>query len=249
MKNSILITGGSGKVGKCLVKHFLKQEWSVLFTSTSEQGVLAMQDLFGSPDLHGYVADFLLPDMPRQLVTTVLETFGPVQHLVNNARSLKSLTVGQDGVTARHHFQEELLMDVIVPYELSMALFSRQANALHSIVNIGSQYGVVAPNLGLYDDPKGSAIQYGVSKAALGHLTKELAVRLASGNIRVNCVAYGGVEGRVDEAFKARYAALCPSGKMLREADIAGPVDFLVSTGSAGVTGHSLVVDGGWSVW
>ena len=249
MTGSILITGGSGKIGKCLVKHFLEQGWDVLFTSTSEAGIATVKNQFESTRLYGFVADLLVQDMPVKLVGAIHDSFGPVQHLVNNARSLKSLAVGDDGVTARHHFQTEFLMDVIVPYELSMALFNKQGNELQSIVNIGSQYGVVAPNLGLYERPQDSVVQYGVAKAALGHLTKELAVRMASRQVRVNCVAYGGVAGRVDESFKARYAALCPAGRMLDESEIAGPVDFLVRAGSSGVTGHTLVVDGGWSIW
>ena len=102
----------------------------------------------------------------------------------------------------------ELLMDVVVPYELTMALVQHPSSKLESVVNIGSQYGVVAPNLNLYSDPvRESPLHYGVAKAGMGHLTKELAIRLAGQGIRVNCVAYGGVEGRVDDDFKARYSS------------------------------------------
>jgi NAD(P)-dependent dehydrogenase (short-subunit alcohol dehydrogenase family) len=92
-------------------------------------------------------------------------------------------------------------------------------------------------------------LHYGVSKAGLGHLTKELAVRFADQDIRVNCVAFGGVEGRVDENFKNRYSLLCPMGRMLNEGDLAGPVDLLLSSASSAITGHTLIVDGGWSLW
>ena len=128
---------------------------------------------------------------------------------------------------------------------------AQQTNTvLESVVNIGSQYGVVAPNLNLYSEPiKDSPLHYGVAKAALGHLTKELAVRLAPQGIRVNCVAFGGVEGRVGDDFKKRYAELCPMGRMLNEADLAGPVDLLLSPSSSAITGHTLIVDGGWSIW
>jgi NAD(P)-dependent dehydrogenase (short-subunit alcohol dehydrogenase family) len=173
-----------------------------------------------------------------------------VNHLVNNARSLDSLKTDSLGQTSREDFLAEYLMDVVVPYELSMGLFNAQPDQLCTITNIGSQYGVVAANPHLYDDyPKQSPIQYGVAKAALGHLTKELAVRMASKGVRVNCIAYGGVEGRVDEAFKARYAELTPSGRMLSESEILGPLDFLVQESSSSVTGQTLVADGGWSVW
>ena len=51
-------------------------------------------------------------------------------------------------------------------------------------------------------------------------------MRLAIKNIRVNCVAFGGVEGRVDESFKRRYADLCPMQRMLKESELAAPVNF-----------------------
>jgi NAD(P)-dependent dehydrogenase (short-subunit alcohol dehydrogenase family) len=92
-------------------------------------------------------------------------------------------------------------------------------------------------------------VHYGVVKAALIHLTKELAVRFADKNIRVNAVSFGGVEGRVDNQFKKRYADLCPNGRMLNDNDLTGAIDFLISRNSLAVTGHNLVVDGGWTIW
>jgi NAD(P)-dependent dehydrogenase (short-subunit alcohol dehydrogenase family) len=170
--------------------------------------------------------------------------------LINNARNLAYLQIGEDGVVARQDFINEFTLDVVIPYELVMALSQAQESRLRAVINIGSQYGTVAPNLNLYTNPlRESPLQYGVSKAALTQLTKELAVRLAKRGVRVNCVAFGGVEGRVDEEFKKRYAALCPIGRMLGEHELAGPVDLLLSDSASGVTGHVLMVDGGWSIW
>ncbi len=81
------------------------------------------------------------------------------------------------------------------------------------------------------------------------HLTKELAVRLASKEVQVNCIAFGGVEGRVDDAFKERYAKLCPLGRMLRDDEIVGPVDMLLSDKCTGFSVHVIAVDGGMSIW
>jgi NAD(P)-dependent dehydrogenase (short-subunit alcohol dehydrogenase family) len=131
-----------------------------------------------------------------------------------------------------------------------MALATQKNSQIRRVVNIGSQYGTVAVNPHLYIDPvKQSPLHYGVAKAALAHLTKELAVRLAGKNIQVNCVAFGGVEGRVDDAFKERYAKLCPMGRMLRDDEVVGPVDMLLSDKCSGITGHVLAVDGGWGIW
>ena len=92
-------------------------------------------------------------------------------------------------------------------------------------------------------------MNYGVTKAALIHLTKELAVRLAPRGISVNAVSYGGVEGRVDGGFRERYGRLCPTGRMLDDSQVFGAVKFLCSSDSSGMTGHNLIVDGGWTIW
>jgi hypothetical protein len=143
----------------------------------------------------------------------------------------------------------EFMLDVVVPYRLTMMLASTRKSALESVVNISSIYGITAPNLRLYESAEQSAINYGVCKAAQIHLTKELSVRLAPRKIRVNAISYGGIMGRVDEKFAKRYESLCPSGRMLEEADIAGPLRFLINGSASGITGHNLVVDGGWTVW
>jgi hypothetical protein len=144
----------------------------------------------------------------------------------------------------------EFQLSVVVAYELTMGLLAEETAVLENVINISSIYGIVASNQHLYLEPKKQTpIHYGVCKAAMIHLTKELAVRLAPDYIRVNAISYGGIEGRVSGDFLERYAALCPQGRMLTSEDIAEPALFLASVGASGVTGHNLVVDGGWSVW
>lgn len=169
--------------------------------------------------------------------------------LVNNARNIGYLKPDETGRIRYAGWVGEFTLGVILPYELTMGIAESVNSRLRAVINIGSMYGVLAPNLKLYDDPsQQSPVNYGVVKAALIHLTKELAVRLAP-QVRVNAVSFGGVEGRVDQAFRERYAALCPAGSMLKDSEVFGAVKFLASSDSQGMTGHNLIVDGGWSLW
>tara|TARA_Y100001001_G_scaffold4669_1_gene4873 strand:+ start:10612 stop:11367 length:756 start_codon:yes stop_codon:yes gene_type:complete len=251
MNQTVLITGGTGKFGRKFVSHFLEKNWRVVCITTSSARGQDLADSLGSPTgLDVITLNLLDPDAASKLLDQLSKRECSLNHLVNNARSLESLKTDEFGRTARKEFMDEYLMDVVVPYELSMAIFNAQPNQLKTITNIGSQYGVVAANPNLYDgNPTKSPIQYGVAKAALQHLTKELAVRMAGQGVRVNCIAYGGVEGRVSDLFKARYAALTPMGRMLSEDEVIGPLDFLMSEKSTSVTGHTLIADGGWSIW
>jgi len=249
---TILITGATGKIGLVLVKHFLAAGEIVIATGRSNESLAALAAEFVgfSGKLHTLCVDLIDGDA-LELILRSLERTGCIPDcLINNARNSQYLRVDSTGCVGRDDFVSELVLDVVVPYELTMALSKASNSRLRSVVNIGSQYGIVAPNLGLYSDPvRDSLLHYGVAKAALSHLTKELAVRLASQGIRVNSVAYGGVEGRVDHEFEQRYAALCPSGRMLKADELAAPVDLLLSMASSAITGHVLVADGGWSVW
>lgn len=252
MSRKVLITGATGKLGSVLVRHFLDAGDHVIATGRSEEALSQLKAITspGSTHLHLLKIDLMTDHVGSLLVDRLSHLGIEPDCLVNNARSLDSLKLDNLGKASPEDFLNEFKLGVVVPYELVMALANQPTNCLRVIVNVGSIYGTVAPNLKLYTDPeRQSPIQYGVTKAALAHLTKELAVRLAPKNIRVNCVAYGGVEGRVDETFKQRYAALCPAGRMLNEKEIVGPIDMLLSDSGSGITGHILMVDGGWSIW
>ena len=252
MSRSVLITGATGKIGRILTRHFLAAGNTVIAAgrSASRLAELTQEEVKAGGILHTVCAD-LMAESGVLSLKDALQRIGCLPDcLVNNARDASFLRAGPDGIVSRNDFVDELTLDVVLPYEIVMMLANMPGSRLRAVVNIGSQYGIVAPNLKLYADPvKQSVLQYGVAKAALSHLTKELAVRLADRGIRVNCVAFGGVDGKVDEAFKERYAALCPMGRMLREHELAGPVELLLSESASAVTGHTLVADGGWSVW
>jgi len=252
MNRTLLITGGSGKLGRVFLQYFAKNGWNIVATARDKKRIDNLRSSLGYIEgtIVGVSVDFGEPDSIDYLIDEVAKHGLSISHLINNARSLETLTVEKDGRTKHENFMRELEIDVVVPYELAIKLSQSSSHDLKNIVNIGSMYGLVAPNPALYEGTlKDSPIQYGVSKAALHHLTRELAVRLSPKNIRVNCVAYGGVEGRVDDAFLTRYAALTPSRRMLNEDEIVGPVDFLLNESSSSVNGHVLVADGGWTIW
>jgi len=251
-QRTILLTGATGKLGQVLVRHFLSLGDRVIATARTDDALNSLFDEHANTDdqLIGIQVDLSAPNSGMQICSQLASQNLRPNCLINNARSISFLGVQENGLVSRENFANEYLLDVIVPYELTMALANQDGARLRHVVNIGSQYGTVAANPNLYTDPiKQSPIHYGVAKAALVHLTKELAVRLACKSIRVNCVSFGGIEGRVDENFKQRYARLCPLGRMLREDEVAGPVDMLLSDTTSGVTGHVLAVDGGWSLW
>jgi NAD(P)-dependent dehydrogenase (short-subunit alcohol dehydrogenase family) len=94
----------------------------------------------------------------------------------------------------------------------------------------------------------GNAAGYAASKGGVVQLTRWLATTLAP-DVRVNCLTPGGVSRGQPESFQAAYRDRTPLGRMATEEDYKGAVAYLASDLSRYVTGHNLVVDGGWTAW
>lgn len=246
----VFITGGTGLVGSFLVEHFLNKACCVIFTSRDKTNAEKLLSSFDECSSVKYICiDHEEHHSTQEVLKKLCEQNIYPDVLINNARNSDYLSL-KEGVPSRKEWLGEYLLDVIVPYELSMGLANIKGSKLKTIINISSMYGVVSPNPALYDQGlKNSPIQYGVAKSALIHLTKELAIRLSGKQIRVNSVSLGGIEGRNKESFIEKYAQLCPMGRMLNKSDVIGAINFLSSNESSGMTGHNLLVDGGWTTW
>jgi NAD(P)-dependent dehydrogenase (short-subunit alcohol dehydrogenase family) len=250
---TVLITGATGKLGRAFALGFAAMGASVALTSRSGERAKELEKeclARGAPRVVCVQVD-LTDHTAASVVTDELAKIDLLPNtLINNAQDSEYLKLDPGGRTSRENWHGELLLGVVLPYELTMMLADLNPTPLKTVINIASMYGVVARNPTLYEHPElESPVNYGVTKAALIHLTKELAVRLAPRKISVNAVSYGGVSGRVGKDFQARYSRFCPSGRMLDDTEVFGAVKFLASGDAAGMTGHNLIVDGGWTIW
>lgn len=118
-----------------------------------------------------------------------------------------------------------------------------------SIINIGSIYGIVGPDFSIYEGTSMTMpAAYAVIKGGIIQFTRYLASYYGASGVRVNSISPGGVFDGQDSAFVEKYSAKVPLGRMAEPDDISGAVLFLASDASKYITGHNLVVDGGWSV-
>lgn len=252
-KESVFITGATGLLGNFFVESFLAKNYQVIFTTTSKNKLESFykqyKNFYKQGNFYGCQVDLLADDATEIIKNFLDENNLNPQYLINNARSLKFVATDDFRRIDKEKWLGEYLLDVVVPYNLMILFSELKDSRLKSVVNITSMYGMLAYNDYLCEGAKSIAINYGTSKAALIQLTREMAVRLAPLGIRVNCISYGGVLGRADENFQKRYAKLCPARKMLSKKDIAGHALYLCSEESSGMTGHNIVVDGGFSVW
>jgi gluconate 5-dehydrogenase len=121
------------------------------------------------------------------------------------------------------------------------------------IVNIASIAGLVGRDRRLYARSRmsGQPVDYAAAKAGVIGMTRDLAGVLSPKGINVNCVSPGGfARDTLPARFVRDYSDRTPMGRMGREeSDIAGAVVFLCAAASDYITGHNLVVDGGFSIW
>lgn len=127
-------------------------------------------------------------------------------------------------------------------------------NAGGSIVLFSSMYGLVAPDPKIYTPPMApNPIDYGASKAALIQMCRYMAVHFGRRGVRFNCVAPGPFPNPKIQAdfpqFIAQLNARTALGRIGRCEEVVGPTLFLLGDGASYVTGHTLVVDGGWTTW
>ena len=120
-----------------------------------------------------------------------------------------------------------------------------------SIINIASIAGSVGRDRRVYPpEMRPQSIDYSAAKGAVIAMTRDLAAYLGRDGIRVNTISPGGFERGQPAAFIKAYGDKVPLGRMGRDGiDLKGAVVFLASEAAAYVTGHNLVVDGGFSVW
>ena len=256
-----VVTGATGLLGKqhCLALRDAGAQVAVC--DLSEEASRAFAAELGEGAI-GVGVDVTRPDSLEYAKNRVLETWGRLDVLVNNAAindQFENPTLATE-LSKFEKYPVEMWRKMLDVNVTGMFLCSQVLGALMaeagrgSIINIASTYGIVAPDQSLYLDPQGrqkfyKSAAYPATKGAVISFTRFLAAYWGPKGVRVNALSPGGVENGQDEYFVQNYARKTPLGRMAQPEDYRGAIVYLASDASSYVTGSNLVVDGGWTIW
>jgi NAD(P)-dependent dehydrogenase (short-subunit alcohol dehydrogenase family) len=239
-----IVTGASSGLGAHFVATLAEAGASVVAAARRLDRLEALAEQV--PGVVAVAADVSDDDDCRRVVATAIDTFGRVDVLVNNAGISDGPAVAAD--------EDLALFRRVIDVNLTSCFVLAQACATHmsaqgsgAIVNIASVHGLVgsAPN---------NQAAYSASKAGLVNLTRELALQWARTGIRVNAIAPGYFATELTEEMIADEAGgltwikrNTPLRRPGEVAELDGALLLLASDAGSYITGHTLVVDGGWT--
>jgi NAD(P)-dependent dehydrogenase (short-subunit alcohol dehydrogenase family) len=214
-------------------------------------------------DALGATVDITDPEQVTTLLETVLERFGAVDILINNAAHNPKIEPSAGQTWSRFEsfpldlWEADLAVGLTGAFLCSQVIGAEMARRRKGVVvNIASDLALIGPDQRLYrqkglpdDHQPVKPVTYSVVKTALLGLTRYLATYWADRGVRVNAISPGGVFDGQPEEFVRRLTALIPLGRMADLNEYQGAILFLCSDASSYMTGTNLVVDGGRSTW
>jgi meso-butanediol dehydrogenase/(S,S)-butanediol dehydrogenase/diacetyl reductase len=236
-----VVTGAARGIGLAISKKFLEEGYRIAILDIDQKTLSqTMKQDFDTNNVLGLECDVSEPDQVDQSVNRVVDHFGRIDVLVNNAGIAEFKPMLE---TTYEEWSRILAVNLNGPFICSQACAPFMLkNEGGSIVNIASISGLRASTL---------RIAYGTSKAALMHLTKQQAAELGNKGIRVNAIAPGPVDTAMAKKvhtadIRSDYHDVIPLNRYGLEEEIADAVWFLCSDSASYINGQIIAADGGF---
>ncbi len=232
-----IVTGGSRGIGLAIAQQLATGGANVVVTSRKQESADAAAEQIGGNTI-GVAAHAVDGDAAKRCVETTLERFGSIDILINNAGTNPAYgpLIDQDHARFAKTFEVNLWAPLLWTSLAVKAWMGEHGGAVINTASIGGMHQ--SPNMGMYN----------ATKAALIHVTKQLALEL-SPHVRVNAICPGVVRTKLAEALwrdhEDQVSTRTALGRIGEPPDVAAAVAFLVSDQASWITGETMVIDGG----
>jgi NAD(P)-dependent dehydrogenase (short-subunit alcohol dehydrogenase family) len=262
-----LVVGGRGFLGRRFCAALQTAGASVCAADRPQLSRPAAQDE-GVPisDARQFDVDAADPSSVDALVDAVISAHGRIDTLVFSVTTKPDDFYAAYTACSLAGWQEILHAELDGAFVVTQRVGARMERTGGSMILLSSIYGVVGNDQRIYEGANlaeafgaGSQVQpsriyshagYAAAKGGLISLTRYLAAYWGEAGIRVNCISPGGVSHPSENAaFVRRYSERVPLGRKAAPDEVSGAVVYLASPAASYVTGHNLIVDGGWTAW
>lgn len=249
---TIWIVGGAGHLGGAITAVLDQQCRRVVCFDLADRAAAFVRDRGLGRTVGGHLDVTAMADVPAAIDAAIAAHGRPDGVVYLPTASSRGRTLEE---LSPEEFQRTFDRGLTPTFVFCRALAERlKGHGAGAFVLFASMYGLVAPDPRIYRAPMTpNPIDYGAAKAALLQLTRYFAVHYGPAGLRFNCVTPGPFPNpnvqKSDPAFIAELSRKTALGRIGAPEEIIGPTLFLLSDGASYVTGHSLVVDGGWTVW
>ena len=251
---TVLITGASGYLGVAMSRALAEAGAHVLLNGRSEDKINVLVSELSKKGCSVEAAIFDIAD--SKAVKQFFEKVSALDVLINNAYAG---VAGSIETASNQDYRDAYEISLVSSHQLLQAALPllREAKLSRedaSVINIASMYGVVSPDLGVYNSKQSANPPfYGAAKAALIQWTRYAACEFGEEGIRVNAISPGpfpasSVKNSNPDFIKS-LESKTPMKRVGHPAELMGPVVFLASSASSYMTGANLVIDGGWTAW
>jgi len=226
---SILLTGSSGAIGSLIKRCFSAQYDIIELDYNNDPSVDATDELS--------VIEFF-NNLKDKKIKYIINCIGIPDSVPLKASSILDIDI--------NYFKKMIDVNLSSVFIIIKECYRKYHKNLAHIINISSLYSTVSPRTDLYDG-KIKNPAYTASKHGLIGLTKHLAVILAKDNIKINCIAPGGVKETISDLdFLQKYTSHVPLNTTIPMSEIIRTIKYLLGTET--ITGQNIIIDGGYSI-
>jgi NAD(P)-dependent dehydrogenase (short-subunit alcohol dehydrogenase family) len=251
---TVLVTAGTSRYGRCIVRDVAQAGATVITTSRDEEAAerIASEEQKRGHDVESACLNLGDLDTIEQLSNHLERDHGQITGLVNNAVA-RPMSHFDDDISA---WQQSMERNATGLFELTRQIAQQMATGTGgSIVNISSIQGMRGPDETLYEGTsmydsgeKSPPPDYFFHKGGLLNLTRYFAAVFGPEQVRVNAVSPGGIRSQgQDQTFVENYERRTALGRLAEGEDVGGAVVFLLSDAASYVTGTNIPVDGGYT--